>query len=154
MMLYALLSAAKGWSQPGFGLKTPLAFRSSLLGLRPSVSSGRADTRGEFERRAWLQRNPQTMAFPCSRGCRATAGTVGAASPGTPPQPLPGIAGGCHVSPSCQAPSYAHRWVLSSLFGCSMTISLIYFSLAGPRSLVFLKAVNQVRNNSFSLEKL
>lgn len=106
-MLYALLAARKGWSQPGFELKTPLAFRSSLLwslvaGMTPGEKLGTG---------LGLQKNPQTMGFPCSHGCRGTIE------------------------------------FLNFPFGCSMTASPVCLLLSGPRSVVFLKAVNQVRNN-------
>lgn len=98
-MFYALLSAAKARSQPGLGLQTPLAFRSSLLQLHPSGSRGRVVVSGgaglgRVWERGLLTENPQTVAFPCSPGCRDTAGPVGAVSSGTPLQPLPGVTGG------------------------------------------------------------
>lgn len=72
-MLYALLSAAKARSQPGLGLQTPPAFRSSLLQLRPSGSRGRAVVsggagRGRVREQGLFTEKPQTVAFPRSPG--------------------------------------------------------------------------------------
>lgn len=87
---------------------------------------------------------------PCSHGCSATAGAVVAL--GTPlellqPSVMPGSS-----SPSCQG-QFTHHWDLSSLFSYTMTTFVVCLSLSGQRSVMFLKAVNQVRNNSFSLAR-
>lgn len=155
MILYAPRSAAKRWSQPSLkpSLK-PLLLSGALCcgyihqclaaGLMPGESLG-AGLGCRETHRPWLLL-AATDAVPlqgqwvqCPRGplhspCLASQG----AAVFLPP---------ARISPT------QHRWVLSSLFGCSITTSLVCLSLPGPRSVVFLKAVNQVRNNSFFLAK-
>lgn len=121
MMLYALLSAATGWSQPGFRLKSPLAFRSSVLRLHPSVSRGRAAiSSGAGPGRVWEQglfaEKPADRGFPLQPWMPCHCWDRGCSVPGDPSAALPGLAGGCSVSPSCQDQSYTHCWVLSSFW--------------------------------------